>query len=268
MIFGHATTSHGLSFENNVFVFAGCVQIRNDRAGVAVMCPNGNRPDGQIINNTFVTCEGVPGIWANPKVKGCADNLTVSGNTMTAVDTVVAQPQVSFTPPAPTNTAPIVQVSVMAATDTPNATLRYTLDGSRPTKASPILPPDGVSLTWPGPNLAFNVIGFHPTMQPSVTNGVVIERALYAPRADAIKGGLRSSMDPFKVENGTLVAAGWAVDASLERAGWYVSWLSFHTRNRIPLLPRPAARSDAHASVSLTVARDPRCRPGHPWRSP
>lgn len=171
MIFGHATTSHGLVFADNRFVFAGCIQIRNDRAGIAVMCPGGNRPDGAIVNNTFVTCPGVPAIFVNPAVKGCGSNMTISGNSNSTADAVVAQPQISFSPPSPTSTAATVLVPVLAATETPNATLRYTLDGSRPTPTSPVLPAAGIVLAWPGPNLVVNVRGFCPGMAPSITNG-------------------------------------------------------------------------------------------------
>ena len=184
------------------------------------MCPDGNKPSGEIINNTFITCPGVPGIWANPEVKGCADNITVAGNTTSTVDTVVAQPQVSFEPPAPSSKALSVKVPVNAATNTANATLRYTLDGSRPTLTSPVLPAAGIVLTWPGPNVAFNVVGFHPSLQPSVTNGAVIERALYAPRADATGKGLVGNFEPLDVVAGALRGHGWVVDTALEKGGW------------------------------------------------
>jgi hypothetical protein len=52
---------------------------------------------------------------------------------------------------------------------------RYTLDGSRPTESSPIMPASGVPLPWPGPVLAINFRGFKQGYRPSVTNGVVLE---------------------------------------------------------------------------------------------
>ena len=43
MVFGHQTTSHNLSISNNVFLEAGCIQTRGDRAAIAFTCPNHNK---------------------------------------------------------------------------------------------------------------------------------------------------------------------------------------------------------------------------------
>lgn len=48
MIYGHATTSHGLLINRNNFVSAGCVQPRDDRGGIAAICPNNNKPSGTV----------------------------------------------------------------------------------------------------------------------------------------------------------------------------------------------------------------------------
>ena len=48
MVFGHSGTSHNLTLNRNVFLRAGCTQPRNDRAGIAFMCPNGIKPDGEV----------------------------------------------------------------------------------------------------------------------------------------------------------------------------------------------------------------------------
>ena len=37
MVFGHETTSHDLNLTGNNFIYAGCVQPRGDRAGIAFM---------------------------------------------------------------------------------------------------------------------------------------------------------------------------------------------------------------------------------------
>lgn len=196
MIFGHDTTSHGFDISQNTFVAPGCVQPRNDRGGISFMCPNGHKPSGTANNNTFVTCAGVPAMFDNPNVPGCSANVSKEGNRVEPVSSgsaveegvLVAVPQLSFSPPGPQSTAPSVTVPLVATTPTPNATIRYTTDGSRPTELSPELPAKGLQMQWPGPNVAVNVRAFAPPgspLLPSVTNGVVVERATYEPRSHA-----------------------------------------------------------------------------------
>jgi len=206
MIFGHDSTSQGFAIEGNTFVAPGCVQPRGDRGGVALMCPNGNLPSGSVANNTFVTCAGVPALFENPNVPGCGDNVTKARNTIVPVasgDAVeegvaVVVPQLSFSPPPPTSARASVSVPLLASTTTPNATLRFTLDGSRPTETSAVLPARGILLAWPGPNLAVNVRGFKAGLLPSVTNGAVVERALYKSRVPPQTQPLLSSLDAQK----------------------------------------------------------------------
>eukprot|EP01060_Flectonema_neradi_P016214 TRINITY_DN22803_c0_g1_i1.p1 TRINITY_DN22803_c0_g1~~TRINITY_DN22803_c0_g1_i1.p1 ORF type:complete len:617 (+),score=57.08 TRINITY_DN22803_c0_g1_i1:44-1894(+) len=175
MIFGHATTSHNITISSNVFAFAGCVQNRDDKGGIAVMCPNNQKPSGQLLNNTFFTCPGVPAIYSNPNVPGCADDLVMKGNTINGSIHVVEMPQVTFEPPPPTSTSPTGRFPVKAVCTTLGAVLRYTTDGSKPSENSPVIPASGISLPWPGPVTVVNVRAFKEGMIPSVTNGAIIE---------------------------------------------------------------------------------------------
>jgi len=141
----------------------------------------------------------------------------MEGNEIDGDLAAVDMPQVSYHPPAPDNTEPTVLVPVVASCTTPNATIRYTLDGSRPSEASPVLPVQGVKLRWPGPVVAFNVRAFLPGSMPSVTNGVVVERRRYVPRLDA-SAPLKSAFDGIDVDKATGVAyaAGWAVTPAVD----------------------------------------------------
>ena len=142
--------------------------------------------------------------------------MTISNNTINTAKAVVL-PQISFDPPAPTSTAPAVNVSMLAYCLTPNATLRYTLDGSRPTETSPIVPAGGVVLQWPGPNVAFNVRGFFPGMLPSPTQGVIVERRGYVPRGSSPM--LASSLDGMDVHVSNVTLHGWADDHAAAGGG-------------------------------------------------
>ena len=53
MVFGHETTSHDLNLTGNNFIYAGCTQPRGDKAGIAFMCPNGERENDSIIRIRF-----------------------------------------------------------------------------------------------------------------------------------------------------------------------------------------------------------------------
>lgn len=176
MVFGHQTTSHNLSISNNLFLQAGCIQTRGDHFAIAFMCPNGHLANGRLDGNVFQTCSG-KGVIAeayNEAFPGCAANWSKSGNLIDSSDPaarVVDEPRLNVAPTLPNQAA----LPVTAQSTTPNVTFRYSLDGSRPTESSPVIPPGGVLLPWPGPVVAINVRGFRRGFRPSITNGVVLE---------------------------------------------------------------------------------------------
>ena len=216
-VFGHDTTSHNLTISNNNFIYSGCMQLRDDRCSIAVMCPNGGIPDGVIGNNNFITCPGIPPIYANPQVPGCIGKMQMVNNTINTT-TFVDEPKISFSPPGPDDPSLTVVIPVLSTTTTPNAVIRYTLDGSRPTETSDIVPSDGVKLTWPGPNIAVNVRAFAPGMLPSITNGVIVERNVY--RSNSASASPRHSLfETVAIINNVTNVQGWACDVSLDGGG-------------------------------------------------
>ena len=234
MIFGHATTSHNLTIDANTFAYAGCVQNRNDKGGLAVMCPGGHKPSGKVTRNSFYTCENgnAPAIFVNPGVPGCASDLVMSGNRVDGnASALVAMPQLSFDPPPPTSTATQGTFKAIGVTATPGATIRYTLDGSRPTAASPVLPSDaGLALPFPGPVVAVNLRAFKTGMTPSVTNGAVVELNYGLGRSapghgdagpnGARVGALGGNLDGVELHGGSNAScSGWAVDTLLPGGG-------------------------------------------------
>ena len=84
MIFGHETTSHKIQLNGNVFDRCGCTQNRGDAGAIAVMCPNKNKPSGQLENNTFYTLPGCPAI--TPGFPGCDSELAQVGNKLIPCD--------------------------------------------------------------------------------------------------------------------------------------------------------------------------------------
>lgn len=126
--------------------FCGCVQNRGDRGGISIMCPNGQRPTGVLEKNTFYTEPGCPAIYVNPAVKDCDADLKKIGNIIDGQKQMVEMPQLSFNPPPPTLNATRGSFNIIAVTDTPGASVHFTMDGSRPTEKSKIMPKDGINL--------------------------------------------------------------------------------------------------------------------------
>ena len=229
MIFGHETTSKNITIANNVFDRSGCEQARNDQGGIAVMCPNNQKPTGTVHNNTFFNCEvgssNAPAIFVSPTPPQCDSGLHMKNNAMypaTALpQRMVTMPQLNFNPSAPTDKATAGTNMVVASVVTLGATLRYTLDGSRPNATSPIVPTQGIRVAWPGPILHINVRAFKAGLLPSITNGALIPLnyglGRQAPNAglvgpnNAITGrGVAGTVDSFDSSSRTLT--GWGID--------------------------------------------------------
>merc|ERR1719201_2619733 len=244
MIFGHETTSHDIRLDDNVFDRCGCTQNRGDAGAIGVMCPGKHKPSGQLSNNTFYTLPGCPAI--NPSFPGCDSNLEKVGNKIIPYDPdphsptnakggMVVEPQLSFNPPAPTDKATTGLWHIISVTTTPNATIRYTLDGSRPTEKSPVMEPfshgkGGIQLPWPGPAVNVNIKAFKDGMIPSITNGALVELnyvfGRQAPNSSVLGpgghpvGALVGRIDPDGWTADTSTVTGWVVDTALPRGGW------------------------------------------------
>jgi len=228
MIFGHSDTSKNITLQGNRFYKCGGTQIRDDRGGIAVMCPNHQIPTGQLIDNVFWTNPGVPAIFE--AFPGCSSGLNQSGTIINGPIGMVAVPQLSGSPPDPDCTQTSGFFTYVAQTATPGATIRYTMDGSRPNEESPIFPErEGLLLPWPGPVVAINLRAFKGGMYPSTTNGAVIELNYVlcrnvpgagdlGPNGGAV-GELRGNLDSVS-EGPAVNVSGWAVDKLLPRAGW------------------------------------------------
>lgn len=131
-------------------------------------------------------------------------------------------------------------------TPPPNAVVRYTLDGSRPTEASPVVPAAGIMIKWPGPVVAINMRTWADGMAPSVTNGIVLEdnyimgRMAPNPSIDQVDG----SFDSLAVTATSATAVGWGVDRALRGGGLPPVNVSItingtEVANVVALVPRP-----------------------------
>jgi len=227
MIFGHDTTSQNISISENIFDRCGCVQNRNDRGGIAVMCPGGHQPSGKLHDNTFLLCSDnlTPAIFSPNSDPKCTSNLDIQNTTTQpySSDVMVEMPQLSLNPPSPDSQDTKGTYQVLGVTKTSGATVHYTLDGSRPTENCPVIPEKGLNLQWPSAAIQVNLRAFKAGMIPSITNGALIELNYVlgreAPHAaergpgGAIFMGLESSLDGVNVLDSTsLRVNGWVVD--------------------------------------------------------
>lgn len=211
-----------MSTQNNTFVHAGCVdgaraQTRGDHGGIGFMCPNGHRADGILKDNVFTTCPGVDAMFDN--MPGCHSNWTMINNQVDTMQ-VVDSPRINLLP----TRAKAQLLPLTAEVLQPNATLRYTTDGSRPNAGSPVLPPGGILVPWPGPSFAVNVKAFHPGMRPSCTNGILLEMNHNYP-LPGHGTGVRGAFDTVAVSPSAVITRGWAVDPTyttkaLPKQGW------------------------------------------------
>lgn len=101
------------------------------------------------------------------------------------------------------------------------ATLRYTLNGARPSITSPIVPSKGIVIAWPGPILQINVRGFKANMLPSITNGafmplnygfgrMALNSQIVGPNNEICGKGIAGNIDAFNSTDGS--GSGWSID--------------------------------------------------------
>ena len=254
MVFGAGDSSHSFTIADNAFIRCGCSQAAEDSDAIAIMCPGGAIPSGTIANNSILTCPAAPvnisgvlyvlfdcsvcrfqvlndcllwfpqpgddGVYVNPAVVGCGAAVAEVGNVAGPALAFADEPQLVLGVPPADSTSPAATIPVHASCATPNVTLRYTVDGSRPSEASPEVPADAgfVSFAWPGPNFAFNVRAFPNAAaqaqgaRPSVTNGLVVERRRYRARATA-PPTTHGAMDAGSANATHVIVRGWAVRA-------------------------------------------------------
>ncbi|EDQ84453.1 uncharacterized protein MONBRDRAFT_12805 [Monosiga brevicollis MX1] len=216
MVFGHATTSQNVSIDDNNFIMAGCEQPHDDHGGIAFICPNNQKPSAVVANNRFWTC-GNGSVAMYDRIPGCSSNVDKVNNTIDQGE-VVAMPVINLDPVDPTDPSDNVTMTVVASCTTPGATLRYTIDGSRPEADAPVLPSTGLPTTWPGPTLAVNIRAFKDNAAPSVTNTIILERANYAARSSPTNG-LDGAVDHFVLTSTQATLSGWVVDNDLPGHG-------------------------------------------------
>ena len=148
MVLGHSTTSTNLQIRDNIMLYNGCNQTRDDRGGMSFLHPNSS---GVISGNVMATCPGTPLLYA--LANSTLDNWVIEGNFIEGVNgTVVPLPAPNVTwVVAPGGGAAVT--AAVTPLDPPydqiEQRLVYTVDGSRPTPASASWPSNGTLLLPP-----------------------------------------------------------------------------------------------------------------------
>jgi hypothetical protein len=121
---GTGNGSKDISLVNNTLLFDGCNQTGGDHGLIAFLHAG---QTGTVANNRLATCP-----WGGVVYNGDTSGFTFSGNTVYSGTTIAAL----------LVDTPVVTVTdaglVTAVCATPNAVLRYTLDGSRVLPTSPV----------------------------------------------------------------------------------------------------------------------------------
>jgi hypothetical protein len=179
-VFGHTfaggppKTSKNLTIIGNVLVEVGCLQGlapykvgSSDRGAIAFDLPNGT---GVIKQNLIVKCPdpSVP-LWGGPA--GYTDGFRFVQNTIVTPTAgaalVVDMPTITHDDESGSKWP-----HLHAECSTPEATLRYTLDGSRPTEHSSVWPPSVGDER--DARTAVLIRAFKDGLFPSSTNGLVV----------------------------------------------------------------------------------------------
>lgn len=136
-------------------------------------------PSATISNSVFKSCPNAPAI------------IPCDGALLRQVNNSIDDPKVGVVSQPVLDVGPTLPgthlLQVRAVTVTPNATLRYTTDGTRPNEDSPVLEmPHGLRFEWRSACTPINVKAFKQGMVPSPTVGVVLELDARYPTAPSI----------------------------------------------------------------------------------
>ena len=179
-----AETSKNLTIRDNAIVQNGCEQGRppyfagrhspaisasGDVGSIAFVLPGGF---GSISSNLVVKCADTTApLWGGPE--SYRADFSFQNNDI--IEASEAHTGICALPELQWDTRVATWPNLIASCDTPGAAIRYTLDGSRPTEASPLWPPNAT--------VAESAVAMHTTpvlvrafkdgMWPSPTDGYV-----------------------------------------------------------------------------------------------
>lgn len=166
MVLGHQTPNTNLLIEGNVMLYNGCNQTLSDHGGMAFLHANAT---GTIQSNVFATCPNVS-VFSAPNPTYLDGFMFVNNTIASAENPVFVADQPTVTQVASTLAG---TMNFTAAFVTPGCTLRYTLDGSKPTSASATWPSSGW-LAIPARTTAVNVKAFADGMLESACVGGIL----------------------------------------------------------------------------------------------